>query len=402
MGNLVLHLKKHKGILVILSISLFIRILFSIDNNKALFVDISSYDSYASILMQKGYFAISAYHPPLYPSFLAFIYSIFTHSFIAVYMVQAVMGTAGTLLIYLIARHVFDYKTGIISAGCSLLYWPLTLYSGILLSETVFIFLLLLGVYNFLKGIETNKPGYFIACGVFMALSTLTRSINLLLLIILPAVYAAAEFKKYRARVLKNSFLYMLTFLIIMTPWMVRNFLLYQKIIPVDTLGGVNLYIGNNPRANGFFMDISTDPLNNIGKNDYENDQILKRAAIHYIFSHPVRSAALTVWRGTLFVFFDLFEFDWVLSKYMSANRIFSLPLLEIFFRISNILYVAMAAYSLPRLLRNRKGIILAGFILYYFCLTSLFYVQARYRLPVMPFLSIPCAFTVEKIKARN
>lgn len=402
MRSFIIHIKKHGSLYGILFLSFCLRLLFSLDNNKALFVDIKSYDAYAVNIMNKGYFSISAYHPPLYPSFLALVYRIFQHDFIPVYLVQCVLGTANTFLIYRIARNIGGEKLGVVSAAASLLYWPLTLYSGVLLAETLFLFVMLTGVHMYLRGFENHKWTCFAACGLFMGLSTLTRSITLLLLFILPVVYIFfARNREKRVRI-RNSLLYAVVFCLVLSPWVLRNYRLYHKFIPVDTLGGVNLYIGNNDRANGFFVDITSDPLNDAGDNDYENDRILKQAAVRYILSNPVKTVALTLWRAVLFIGFDIGELDWVIARYMKENFIFGLPLLKYIFQVSNIAFFIMALYGMSIFLKSKKGLLLLGFVLYFFGLTSLFYIQSRYRLPVMPFMAIACASTLDRIKARR
>lgn len=478
------YILKNRLIIFITVLSLVLRLVFSIDNVKALFVDIESYDNYAKVLLTDGVFAVSAYHPPVYPFFIALVYKLFGFGYFSVYVVQSVLGAINTLLIFLIAKNVFNRRIGHLSAGMSLLYWPLTLYSGILLSEIVFLFFLLLGVFFFLKGMDTHKAGYFALCGLTIALSTLTRSINLFVPLILSCVYLLMNRNKVRL-VLRNSAVLIIVFCIVMTPWALRNYIIYDAFIPVDTLGGVNLYIGNNEHATGLFVDISQDPLNFEGENDYENDKVLKEAAVKYILSHPVRFVSLTIKRAFMYITFDFSEFDWVLTTYIEQNVIFTnlfwsiftdfgfiqiliylgLMLLilcnskkgtqiwrnvviymsivciyyfqsniiiliwktlsEVFNRYdiniyfvayinilneqlkhgwyllmynNNITFWVLGVAGAYKLCSNKKGLVILGFIAYYFATTSVFYIQSRYRLPVIPFMAISAALLVDKL----
>ena len=192
----------------------------------------------------------------------------------------------------------------------------------------------------------------------------------------------------------------MAVFCLVLSPWTIRNYIKYKAFIPVDTLGGVNLYIGNNPKAMGFFVDISNDPLDNMGENDYESDKILKAAAIKYIISHPVRFIFLTIWRAILFIVIDFFCLDWVVLIYMKEHFLFGkcYILWIIFMMLCSITFYVCGLKGIRNLLKSWKGLILLGFILYYFLLTSLFYIQSRYKLPVMPFLAVAAAGPAEKL----
>lgn len=477
------NIRNQKFIVSLLVISFVLRVLFSIGNNCALFIDVKSYEDFAVRILNEGVFSVSTYHPPAYIFFIAAIYKIFGYSYLYVYMAQSILGVVNTLLIYLIARNIFGERIGKISAASSLLYWPLTLYSGLLLSEIVFIFFLLASIYVFIKGVDSNKPGYFAICGVLAALSALTRSINLLWLILLPLIYVYF-YRKNMKPCFKNILLFVVMFGVTLSPWVIRNYIMYHELIPVDSLGGVNLYIGNNEKANGFFVQIDDAEIQKRHLSIPEYDQEMKSSAVNYIVSHPLKFLSLTVWRAFVFTIFDFVEVDWTITTYMNQhflfqNNVWNLQIINLclllagivmvvllvlfrktmkrkhymiflyfsgvillyymlygfrkfiwnvlpgildFFQVgaeakrliiqtgapmngwytliyfSNILFFMLALWSLPKLLKNRKGIILLTMIVYYFGLTSVFYIQSRYRLPIMPFMSVSIAISVERI----
>jgi 4-amino-4-deoxy-L-arabinose transferase-like glycosyltransferase len=373
-----------------------------------LFIDIKSYEDDALAILDTGIMSLKAYHAPVYPFFIAAVYAVFGRSYLYVYLVQSVLGTITTFLIYLIAGRLgANKRISLLSAGASLLYWPLQMYSGILLSETVFLFLLTLGVYIFLKALDMQKSLLFAAAGLIFGLSTLTRSINMLLLFILPVVYFL-----YQRKILINSVVYLLSFAAVMTPWAIRNYVKYKEFIPVDTLGGINLYIGNNERSGGFFVSLSEEELKAAvqeytekGRQGYDvavSDKNLKEAAFTYIKAHPFWFARLTFWRASLFLMLDFRDVDWVLLTYMSKHFIFHPAIWKAVIYFSDILFFLLAVAGIASLLKNRKGLLLIGFILYYFGLTSLFYIAERYRLPVMPFLSVSAAFSIDRLLGRK
>jgi len=313
--------RKHWILILILLVSLIIRVVFALGNDKSLFVDIDSYDRFGFHLASQGNIWGSAYHAPGYVFFLALIYSIFGHSFINVYIAQCVLGVASTLLIYLIAKNIFNERIAVLSTFLSLLYWPFNLYSGILLSEVLFLFLLLLGTFTFLKALDTDKVLFIAAAAICFSLSTLTRSINLLFLIFIPCLYIFLKFKKKSfPQVLKNSLVFVAVFCAVLAPWIVRNYLTMKAFVPVDNLSGINLYIGNNPRADGLFMDITKDPLYKPEGSSLENDRNLKKAGVKYIIENPVKFIQLTLKRAYLFIIFDAKELDWTNYFYLREH----------------------------------------------------------------------------------
>ena len=253
-------------------------------------------------ILDTGIMSFKVYHAP-YTHFHSCRLCCFREKLFLCPSCSVSLGTATTFLIYLIAGRLGAGKrVSLLSAGASLLYWPLQMYSGILLSETVFLFLLTLGVYLFLKSLDMQKILLFAAAGLVFGLSTLTRSINMLLLFILPVVYFLYQRKNIR-RILVNSVVYVLAFIAVITPWAARNYIKYKEFIPVDTLGGINLYIGNNERSSGFFVSLSQEELKAAvqkytekgrqGLNVEVNDRNLREAAFTYIKSVPYGSSVL-------------------------------------------------------------------------------------------------------------
>ncbi len=398
--------KKRNIILAgILALSLAVRVLFSIDNAKVLFLDIEVYERDALTILDKGIWSLSAYHAPVFPLFMAGVYALFGRNLLYIYFAQCLLGTATTYLIYLISKSIGgSEKTALAAAGASLFYWPLQLYSGILLSETVFLFLLTLGVYVFLKALDRQKGWLFAAAGAVFGLSALTRSINMLLIFILPAVMLIYSHRKKILRALANSAVFILIFAAVMSPWAVRNYIKYGEFIPVDTLGGINLYIGNNERSGGFFVTLSDSDLHKavreytkdgrLGKVIEVNDKNLKEAAVTYIFEHPFTFVQLTLWRACLFATLDFRNVDWVLLEYISHHFLFHPVFVKPVIYFCNIAFFLAAIAGIPALVKKKRGVLVFGIIVYYLAVTSVFYIAQRYRLPVMPFMSVAAGFT--------
>src|SRR5437870_3864685 len=69
--------------------------------------DAGEYDQIATSLLKTGAYE-SFRRPPLYPAFLAAIYSVFGHSYFAVRLVQSLLSSLAGLGTFFIAREVVD------------------------------------------------------------------------------------------------------------------------------------------------------------------------------------------------------------------------------------------------------------------------------------------------------
>ena len=379
-----LNSKKYPLILVI--ISFLIRIVFIIDTNKILFIDFECFINEGKAIMQNGIGALQVYHAPLYPVFIGLIFKITKVAEpISICILQAILGTINTLLIYLIAKNIFNRKVAALAGTASLLYWPLTLYSGIVLSEILFIFLSLMAVYFLFKLIDKKNIAYAIFTGMFLGLSVCTRSINSLLIYMFIAIIIYFHRKEVRiAKLILILIVMILAYTIMVAPWLYRSYKLIGEPT-MDTLGGLNLYIGNNKNNNtGQFIDITNDPVYLL------SDGERKEQAIQFIKNNPIKFSFLTIKRMLMYLAWDFIEkVDWVLEIYLDEHFIFKNSIFMGIIFFFDIIFIITGYAGLFFLTKSKKGLILLVLITYYFLLTSVFYISGRYRLPIMPFLSI-------------
>ncbi|MEW6680704.1 MAG: glycosyltransferase family 39 protein, partial [bacterium] len=187
------------------------------------------------------------YYNPLYSYFLALIYSIFGPNPYIVRKVQAIMGIILCLLIYLIARNVFDRKVALISLFLSTIYGLFMLYETCLLIEVLSTFLITLSLFFLLNPSYKNLA----LAGISLGLSALARA-NILLFIpfLLIWMLKSSRVKGLGSRVIRFGFLCLIILLTI-SPCTIRNYLASGKFVLISTNGPVLLWIGNNPYATG-------------------------------------------------------------------------------------------------------------------------------------------------------
>lgn len=175
---------------------------------------------------------------PLYPLFLTFTYWLPGESINFVLILQILLNISSYFIIYKIAILIFSDKFFKKTKYILALYFPLWILSTMILSETLFIFLLTLYLYLFIEAAKRNKK-YFVYAGFVLGLVFLTRPIALFVLII-SILYLI--FEHHGSEFFKKSFLILLPFLIAISPWFIRNGISLGDYTPLSSDGNYNFW----------------------------------------------------------------------------------------------------------------------------------------------------------------
>lgn len=239
-------------------------------------VDARAYDAIAlNILSGQGFLEISGQNPqfdpaiiragPGYEYFLAGLYRIFGHHYSYVWLFQAILHAATAWLVYLICRQIFDRggkKIGLLAAALVGFSPDLIEISAMLMTETLYIFLLTLTLYVFVH-LTQLRSGYrpvSAGLGVLTGVSILNRPTAGLFALII-SFYFGLE-KKY-----KSLLLFLILLFLTLLPWAVRNYRIYRQIIPTTLIGEYNLWLNNTLTSRGGqFSDEKYNPLNEYAK----------------------------------------------------------------------------------------------------------------------------------------
>ena len=382
-------------------------------------LDAATYDRWARALAFGGDPGpTTLMQAPLYPWFLSIIYRVAGPSLAAVRLVQALLGTATcALIIYCTSRFFKSRFAAIVAGTIAALYAPLIFYEGILVPATLIVFLNVL----FLAVIAgaTGPRGTFrlIAAGIILGLSIVANPMSIIILpfVLLhlafgprqpdqPAVNdLVREHPRRRSRLITRSLALAAGLLVALAPGAIRNALRTGEFIPLTTGGGINFYIGNNPDATGFYAvpSFRGTPLGAAPEEQWRNMQELASrasgkplsqsetskfwfgAGLDFIRDEPRRWGAL-LWDKLCF-FWNDYERANVENFYFHRRfpGVLQLPLLT----FGLIAPLGLLGVFLTRN-RRRSLWLLYGGILTYFIAALMFYVLARYRLPIVPFLA--------------
>jgi hypothetical protein len=216
---------------------------------------------------------------------------------------QAVLLVIQCGLIALIARRLFG-KAGIgFIAACIAALYPFFLYyQGLLLSETLFDTWLLAGIAALFCWRERGMrlDGALVVASFCFVAATMTKATLTILpplLLAATAWIAGANWRRVGTILLAASCLYAA----FMSPWWVRNAVLFHTFVPFATNGAQNLYLGNNPHNRDAGIDWRTDADPAVVAKisalpgELERQHAFAKAALDYIMEDPtlfLRAAA--------------------------------------------------------------------------------------------------------------
>jgi len=190
------------------------------------------------------------YHPPGYYYFLAGVYAVAGHSYLAVRIVQALLDALTCLLVYSISRQIFGEAAGLLAAALAAVYPPFVFYTGVLLTETLSTFFLAAATWALLKtfGVskQTPKVCWLALAGLLLGLAALTRNVLLLAapLALLWMLFVAQGWPGWSGSA-RYALALLLPLALVIAPITVRNYQIHQRFILISDNGGVNFFLGH-------------------------------------------------------------------------------------------------------------------------------------------------------------
>lgn len=197
--------------------------------------DTPEYEEIAhNLLMGRGFvasnwwygFELKSWRMPFYSFFLAGVYGVFGYEQWIVRIIQCVVGALTASLLMEIAKRI-DERLAAVCGGLAMIYGPLVFVSNEIMTETWFIFWLVVGVY-FLMG----HRWYGFLGGGAIGLAILTRPVGALLLVAW-VIFAWVRQEEWR----HIAGVCMVSFLVVL-PWTIRNYYVHGAWPVLSTQGG--------------------------------------------------------------------------------------------------------------------------------------------------------------------
>ena len=369
------------------------------------------------------------FRAPLYPYLLGVVFSALGENLLAARLVQAVVGALACPAVYALGRRLFGGREARLAAAVAALYPFLIYYANELLIVTLAVLLDLLLLLALLRADELPSRRRWFAAGVVAGLSAIARP-NVL--VFLPGVFLwmwwrarTGREREEDTRVRERSggtaggphggrkargragfrtaaarfALVLLGTSVAVVPVTLRNYYVGRDFVPIASQGGINFFIGNNSSSDG-----ASAVLPVLGES-WQNEDAERIAQAHagrelkpsevsafwyargreFILGRP--GAAARLFLRKLVLFWDRYELANNKDVYFFGN-------MSVVFRslawLNFGLVAPLALVGMFLTVRRNPGAALAAvFVVSYMAGILLFFVNARFRLPVVPVLMV-------------
>lgn len=342
------------------------------------FPDERWYFNYAQNLVKYHIFSLdgitsTAFNPPGYPIFLSMLIKLGfgiiaarLMNFLAMYL---------TLVCIIIFLENLSHKLASILAVIFSLGYPVLFYTaGTLYSQTFATLFFILAIQLYWKEPLTTKRS--VLSGISLGIAVLT--IPTFLFVPFFLVGFSMFFRKMA--LLKTYLLFMMVFVII-APWTMRNYQVFNRFQLVSTNFGLNFLIGNSPvtepnSGTTVYPEIAKiiGPKY-LGNNEFENDSFYLQKGLEFIRQNPVHFIALYFQK---FANYFNFRNELLTAKEASSMKdLIMAATYEVFLLLAIIRIIFLHRFPLTKL-----EIFL---ILLYICngfVSALTFTRIRFRLP--------------------
>jgi 4-amino-4-deoxy-L-arabinose transferase-like glycosyltransferase len=330
---------------------------------------------------------------PIYPLFLALILFLFKNSINAVLIIQLLISLLILFLVIDIGKRIFQSEYNYYNNLILALYFPLWMLSASILTEIVFTFFITLSIWFYLISFEKNKFNYVLLSGILLGIAFLTRPIALIIFIVTSSLIL---FKREKIK-LKSFGIFTLGFIIIIAPWVLRNYFVLDEFTALSSDGGYNLYsstLGVNKKPwlddegfksavlNGYYID------NRANKNFISlSIESIASAPLSYVKNGFLR--ILSTW------------------SYFAGSRVFQNKMIIFFsFSIVQIFILLFALFGIHKYKKTKNLFLLILPIISFTIIIIFSYSTSRFFIPIMPFVLLLTGqgilSFIEKIKKHN
>jgi 4-amino-4-deoxy-L-arabinose transferase-like glycosyltransferase len=321
---------------------------------------------------------------------LAIIYKLFGYHPLVARLFYALLGTAIVYLVYRLGRRIFGRTAGLAAAACAAGYSYLILYSATLLTETPFIFFLLLALNAAYAVAETGSRRGLVMLGVALAGTLLFR------MAVLPFVLALLLWIYFTARrsprPLRFWHLAIPLGIIVLAvlPWTVRNYLLFGRFMLLESQFGHVFWNSNHPDQGIHFRGswVAPIPPELLSLSEPEITNELLKRGIQNVLADPGRFFLLTLSRIKFFFTF------WPTADTGLINnlgRVFSFGIMLPFMLAG--LYLSLPYW--------RKALPLYLFLVIHLGVYLVSWVMIRYRIPADTVLLVFGGLAIIRIAER-
>lgn len=383
------------------------------------------------------------FRAPLYPYLLGAAFALFKGSLWAARIVQVTYASLVPVAVTLLARRLLTRERAIIAGFLAAAYPFLIYFTNELLIESLVVVLDTFAVLAIVRADEVPSWGRWVAAGAVAGLSTIARPT---VLVFVPLVLlwiwwralnpesagartagrgGSGERRAARVALVRGSSplrtavarfaFYAVGIAIVVSPVALRNYVLEKDFVLVASQGGINFFIGNNRESDGVsavlpVLGEAWQYRDCVRIAEREEGRRLKPSEVsgfwyrkgrEFWSEHP--GAAGRLLAKKLVLFWNRFELPNNKDIYFFARLS---PLHRALSWLSFGLVAPFAVLGAVVSRRNRVSALMSLFVLSTMASVIAFFVNARFRLPVVPFLVVLSVvglfWLVERARARD
>jgi len=353
------------------------------------------------------------FRAPLYPYFLGSIYGVFGHNYYLPRLIQAILGSLSCVLIFFIAKIVFNRTVAIIAALIACFYGIFVYFDGELLITSLVIFLDLLLVFTLLKTSEKWRSLFWVFSGIVFGLSAIARPA---IFVFLVGIFIWMAIQKEGKKLIQGYLLLCFGIGVIVLPVTLRNYLVGKDLVLISSQGGINFWIGNNTRSDGKTAHAPSMDKPPMGVKDniwYSSVKVAERTTGKEMKSSEVSDfwfkegfqffkkkplSYVTLQLKKLYFFWNGFELESNKNIYLYRKFSFLFKTLVWVWGIA-FPFGLVCAFGVVGMYLGRKKwprlMLLYLFIFIYMIAVVAFFVTARFRAPIVPFLIMFMAYAI-------
>jgi 4-amino-4-deoxy-L-arabinose transferase-like glycosyltransferase len=344
-----------------------------------------------------GHTGPTAWIAPLYPYFLALLFKFFgVYSNAAAWLSLAfnsIFSALTCITIFCIGKEIFGLKV----AKWAAWIWavlPYSIYWAVRFAWETSLATFLLSVV-FLLAVRIEHDGRVRDWIWFGLLWGIIALANPSLLAFLPFAGAWILYRQWRNASLRFAPVLLSTavFVLVMTPWLMRNYRTFGQAVFIRGNFGAELRMGNGPNADGTWMfwlhptqnKLQLERYRELGEPDYVKER--QRQALQWIANNPGRFAQISLKRAFFFWF----------GTPRAARSAVEAQTKDWFFSLSSILALlglGVALKRCPCVAWLFFWLILSVPMMYYFTFS-----HPRYRHPIEPELLLLMIYVISEAK---
>jgi 4-amino-4-deoxy-L-arabinose transferase-like glycosyltransferase len=297
---------------------------------------------------------LAAHVGPLYPTVLAVFYSIVGHRPEWVPMLHVLFDLGAVWCIYRVGTVLWGSWVGTWTAALVFLYPAYWTYDPRIRSEALLTFLICIWLWTTVLCGQSPSRRRHVFVGIAAGLTVLCKPVVLILALLLTGLIW--NWADRFSRKIVHVAVYGATCVVLVAPWSVRNYMLFDQFIPVSAGMGAGLWMGSDPVSRGSWpMPLEreqaiwesagiTPLLYAHAMYEVRTDQLLREKGLARIAADPTGYIKLTLtrvwdfWIGNSFYLTngeqglaealrkDVAERGWTVATYGLLKRLLVVP----------------------------------------------------------------------------